>query len=241
MLHKTRGIVFRVTDFGETSVVAQIYTELFGLQGFLINSVRKKKALVNQNILHPLSLVELVVYHKDRKGLHRTAEVRNNPVLQNISNDVIKISVALFLDEVLCNAVKEEEPNEQLFAFLFHGIQILDIQAPISNNFHLCFLIQLSRYLGFYPMENYSETNSIFNLKDGIFQSVLPAHPFYTEGSLSFLFYNLLKTSLNFSSGIKIKADEKRILIEKILQYYALHITGFREIKSLKVLDEIWN
>ena len=46
MLHKTRGIVLHVTDFGETSVVVKIYTELFGLQGFLVNSVRKKNAKV---------------------------------------------------------------------------------------------------------------------------------------------------------------------------------------------------
>src|SRR5437016_3948145 len=159
MLHKTRGIVFRVTDFGETSVVAQVYTELFGLQGYLINSVRKKNALVRQNILHPLSLVDLVVYNKERKGLHRIAEIRSNPVLQNIPIDVLKTSVALFLDEVLCNSLKEEEPNQQLFDFLFHSIQILDMQSPVNSNFHLYFLIQLSRYLGFYPTENYSETN----------------------------------------------------------------------------------
>src|SRR5438477_3466356 len=105
MLHKTRGIVFQVTDFRETSVVARIYTELFGLQGYIINSVRKKKAKVKQNTLHPLSLVDLVVYHKDihniqkNSSLHRAAEVAANPVLQNLPFDVRKSSIALFLDE----------------------------------------------------------------------------------------------------------------------------------------------
>ena len=79
MLHKTRGVVFQVTEFGESSVVAKIYTELFGLQGFIINSVRKKNAKVKQHVLHPLSLVDLVVYHKDRKGLHRVAEISSKP------------------------------------------------------------------------------------------------------------------------------------------------------------------
>src|ERR1051326_4977397 len=102
MLHKTRGIVFRVTDYRETSVVAQVYTELFGLQGYLINSVRKKNSRVKQNILHPLSLLGLVIYHKEKKGLHRVADVCANPILQNISGDIYKTSMALFLDEVLC-------------------------------------------------------------------------------------------------------------------------------------------
>src|ERR1041385_8839287 len=99
MLHKTRGIVFQVTDFRETSVVAKIYTELFGLQGYLINSVRKKNAKVRQNVLHPLSLVDLVVYHKERKGLHRVAEIRANPVLQSIPFEIRKSSMVFFLDE----------------------------------------------------------------------------------------------------------------------------------------------
>jgi DNA repair protein RecO (recombination protein O) len=241
MLHKTRGIVFRVTDYGETSVVAHVYTELFGLQGFIINSVRKKNSRVKQNILHPLSLLDLVIYHKEKKGLHRAADVRAHPILQNISGDIYKTSIALFLDEVLCKSVREEEANQQLFDFLFHSIQILDMQSPVSSSFHLTFLIRLSRYLGFYPMENYSEENCIFNLQDGVFQSTFPAHPFYIDGALSFLFFRLLKTSIDFSSELKMPLEEKRMLIEKLLQYYSLHISGFGEIKSHKILEEIWS
>jgi DNA repair protein RecO (recombination protein O) len=241
MLHKTRGIVFRVTDFGETSVIAHVYTELFGLQGYIINSVRKKKSRIKLNVLHPLSLVDLVVYHKEKKGLHRAAEVRSNPILQSIPGDIYKTSIALFLDEILCKTIKEEEPNPQLFDFIFHAIQILDMQTPVSNNFHLNFLIRLSRYLGFYPMENYSETDSIFNLQEGIFQCNIPVHPFYLEGSLSANFYQLIKTSIDFSSDLKMQVAEKRMLIDKILQYYALHISGFGEVKSQKVLEEIWS
>jgi DNA repair protein RecO (recombination protein O) len=240
MLHKTRGIVFRVTDYRETSVVAHVYTELFGLQGFLINSVRKKNARIKQNVLHPLSLVDLVIYHNERKGLHRAADVRSNPILQNIPENIYKTSIALFLDEVLCKAVKEEGPNQHLFDFLFHSIQILDMHTPVSSCFHLNFLIQLSRYLGFYPMENYSEENTIFNLQEGAFQLSAPLHPFYIEGTLSSLFSQLLRTSVDFSSEIKMQAEEKRMLIEKILQYYSLHISGFGEIKSHKILETIW-
>jgi DNA repair protein RecO (recombination protein O) len=240
MLHKTRGIVFRMTDYGETSVVAHIYTELFGLQGYIVNSVRKKNSRVKQNVLHPLSLVDLVIYHNERKGLHRAADIRSNPILQNIPGNIFKTSISLFIDEVLCKSVKEEEANQQLFDFLFHSIQILDMQHTVNTNFHLSFLIQLSRYLGFYPMENYSEENSIFNLQEGAFQFAPPLHPFYIDGPLCALFRNLVKTSVDFSTEIKMQADEKRTLIEKILQYYSLHISGFGEIKSHKVLEEIW-
>src|SRR2546430_2069454 len=112
MLHKTRGIVFHVTDYSESSVVAKIYTELFGLQPYLINSVRKKKSSVKPSALQPLALIDLVVYHKERSGLKRVADAKNNPVLKSIPFDVRKSSVVLFLNEVLYKSVKEEEANQ---------------------------------------------------------------------------------------------------------------------------------
>ena len=241
MLHKTRGIVFQVTEFGESSVVARIYTELFGLQGFLINSVRKKNAKVKQHVLHPLALVDLVVYHKDKKGLQRVAEVNSNPALQNIPFSIVKNSMVLFLDEVLCKSIKEEEPNQQLFDFIFNSIQLLDLQSPVNNDFHLCFLIQLTRFLGFYPTENYSADDKIFNLREGIFQSTIPSHVNYLDGIQSEIFFSLVKTSLNLSSSLKVPLAQKRLLVEKILEYYRLHLAGFTEVKSLKVLEEVWS
>lgn len=241
MLHKTRGIVLQVTDFGETSVVVKIYTELFGLQGFLVNSVRKKNARVKQNVLHPLSLVDLVVYHKERKGLHRIAEVRSNPVLQHIPFHIVKNSMTLFLDEVLCKAIKEEEPNQQLFDFLFHSIQLLDVQSPVNNDFHLCFLVQLTKYLGFYPAENYTPAEKIFNLREGTFQEDIPNHLDYLDAIMSEIFSSLLQSSMNFSAHLAVPALQKRMLMGKILEYYRLHLTGFTEVKSLKVLEEVWS
>lgn len=241
MLHKTRGVVFQVTDFGETSVVAKIYTELFGLQGFLINSVRKKNAKVKQNVLHPLSLVDLVVYHKERKGLHRVAEVRSNPVLQHIPFHIVKNSITLFLDEVLSKAIKEEEPNQQLFDFIFHSVQLLDVQSPVNSDFHLCFLVQLTKYLGIYPAENFSGEDKIFNLHEGVFQPGIPTHMHYMDAILSEVFSSLLQSSLNFSTPLSAPVQQKRMLIEKILEYYRLHLTGFTEIRSLKVLEEVWS
>jgi len=241
MLHKTRGIVFQVTEFGESSVVARVYTELFGLQGFIINSVRKKNPKVKQNVLHPLALVELVVYHKDRKGLHRVAEVRSNPALQNIPFSIMKNSMILFLDEVLCKSIREEEPNQQLFDFIFHSVQLLDLQSPVNNDFHMCFLIQLTRYLGFYPSGSFSEEGKIFNLREGVFQSDIPPHVNYMGDVLSEIFSTLLQSSLNFSTSLKVPLAQKRMLVEKILEYYRLHLAGFSEVKSLKVLEEVWS
>lgn len=241
MLHKTRGIVFHVTDYSESSVVAKIYTELFGLQSYLINSVRKKSPKVKPTVLQPLALVELVVYHKERSGLQRLSEVRNNPALKSIPFDVRKSSNILFMNEVLLKSVKEEEANRSLFGFIFNSIQLLDMQELFHSDFHLVFLIQLTKYLGFYPQENFSESTSVFNLQEGIFQEEIPILPAFMIHPLSEYFYLLMKSSLNYSDELKIPIQYKRQLIEKILEYYQLHISGFGNIKSHKVLEEVWS
>ncbi len=240
MLHKTRGIVFHTTEFSETSVVAKIYTELFGLQSYIVNSVRKKNARGRASVFQSLTLVDLIVYHKERGGIQRISEIRPSPTLRSVPFDVAKSSMALFLNEVLYKSIREEEANAQLFDFLFHSIQWLDVHEPANSEFHLLFLLQLSKYLGFFPTNNYSESFPIFNLQEGTFQNTEPPHPFFLVPPLSIHFHELLRHLPDFSANIKIPAPEKRVLLERILEFYELHVSSFGNIKSHKVLEQIW-
>jgi DNA repair protein RecO (recombination protein O) len=206
----------------------------------MVNSVRKKNAKVRSSVFQSLSLVEMIVYHKERGGLQRISEIRQAPALRTVPFDVLKSSMALFINEVLYKSIREEEANPQLFDFIFHSIQWLDVHEPANPDFHLLFLVQLSKYLGFYPTDNYSETNTVFNLQEGIFEALTPPHPFFLKQPLSEHFYQILRHLPDFSAHLKIPAHEKRELIERILEYYQLHISGFGNIKSHKVLEQIW-
>lgn len=240
MLHKTRGIVLNTTEYGESSLIAKIYTELFGLQSYIVNSVRKRKTKFHYNIFQPLTPVEMVVYHKERPGLQRLSDIRPSPLLTSIPFDVEKSSMVFFMDEILCRAIKEEEANDSLFAFLFDSILRLDAH-PDPLNFHLLFLIQLTRHLGFFPSQNFSEINTVFNLMDGQFEDRIPNHPHYIDQHSSFHFYHLLMVSNNSLAEYELPIDEKRKLINNIIDYYRLHIEGIGEIKSHKILEQIWS
>src|SRR3954470_10795259 len=122
MLHKTRGIVFKTTDYGESSVIVQVFTEKFGLQSYLINGVKKPKAKISRNMLQPLHLLDMVVYHKSAGNVQRIYELKTSPVLLSIPYDVIKSSMAMFLNEVLYKAIKQQTADENLFDFVFSAI-----------------------------------------------------------------------------------------------------------------------
>ena len=238
MLHKTRGIVFHSSKYRETSLVVQIYTEVFGIQSYIINSVRKKHAKIHQGIFQPLTLVDLVVYHKERPGLQRISDIRPQPPLVSIPFDVFKSSIVLFLNEVLYKSIREEESNPSLFDFIFNSILWLDEPHAAGNDFHLLFMVQLSRYLGFHPQNNYSQEENIFNLREGCFQSDFPKDPHFIPQRLAGFFSEMIGADFSFAS--QMQTADRRTLIEYLLEYFALHLDGFGNIKSHKVLEEIW-
>lgn len=241
MIQKTRGIVLHHIKYSETSVIATIYTEKFGRQSFLIKGVRSKKATVKANILQPLFLLDLEVYYKSSRDLQSVKEVRNAFVFSTIPYDLRKSSVALFIAEILYKTIREQEANYELFEYLFHTIQMLDLKQDGISNFHLYFLIQLTKYLGFFPANSCSEINSYFDLQNGSFVAIKPMHNLYLKPELSEILSNILPFSENQHAELVINYIQRTNLLEKIIDYYCLHNEGLTNVKSLAVLKEVFH
>lgn len=239
MLHKTRGIVFKTTDYGESSVIVQVFTEKFGLQSYIVNGVKKPKAKISRNMLQPLHLLDMVVYYKNTGSIQRIAELKNSPVLQSIPYDVIKSSIAIFLNEILYKAVRQQSAEEDLFDFIFNAIEWLDNQTEGIANFHLLFLVRLTRYLGFYPELQSTSHTDYFDMKDGIFTRYKPQGLSYLSPPHTQNFYNLLQCNFENLGKLLFNNDERRYLLNKLLEFYALHIEGFGSIRSHEVLEEV--
>jgi len=239
MLHKTRAIVFKTTDYGESSVIVQLFTEKFGLQSYIINGVKKPKAKITRNMLQPLHLLDAVVYHKANTGIQRIAELKPAPVLSSIPYDVVKSCIAIFLNEVLYKAVKQQGEDENLFEFIFSSVEWLDHQIDSLVNFHLLFLIQLTRYLGFYPDTAFGANADYFDMKDGVFSRYKPNSVSYLSPPHTHYFYQLIACSFEDCPQLKLGNDERRYLLGKLLEYYAMHIESFGSIRSLGVLEDV--
>lgn len=238
MLHKTRGIVFKTTNYSESSVVVQIFTEKFGLQSYLINGIKRPKSKIKLNSLQSLHLLEMIVYHKPSGNIQRVSELRHQPVFQQIPYDIVKSSITMFLNEVLYKSLKQHESDEVLFEFLFHAIEILDSMTQGLANFHVYFLLRLTRFLGFYPdITNSSAT--YFDLKSGVYSDLHPPHSYILEPPYTALWTQVLNANFDTLHDLKISPSERRVLLEKVLDYYALHTEGFGKVKSLEVLEEV--
>ena len=239
MLHKTRGIVFKTTDYGETSVIVQVFTEKFGLQSYIINGVKKPKAKISRNMLQPLHLLDMVVYHKNTGQVQRVSELKNSPQLQTIPYDIIKSSLVIFLNEVLYKAVRQQSADENMFDFIFNAIEWLDNQSEGLANFHLLFLTRLTRYLGFYPEQIAAAGMDFFDMKNGVFSRYKPEGFYYLSPPHTQNFSALLQCNFENLGKLNFSNDERRYLLNKLLEYYALHVEGFGNIRSHEVLEEV--
>ncbi|MFC0185163.1 DNA repair protein RecO [Pseudarcicella hirudinis] len=149
MLRKTKGIVINYIRYRETSIIVKIFTEEFGIQTFIENGVRSAKSKNKIALFQPLTLLDLVVYHKEGKDLHRISELKCLIPFQTLPFNIYKSSIALFITEILGKCMKEETGNISLFRFLLNSILWLDAAEDDFENFHLQFLIKLASFLGF--------------------------------------------------------------------------------------------
>ncbi|NTW33803.1 MAG: DNA repair protein RecO [Bacteroidetes bacterium] len=239
MLYKTKGIVLHSIKYSELSLIVKIYTEIYGLQSFIVRSGRSKKNKINASAFQPLTLLDFVAYHNKKNNLQNFKEVTGCYQFSEIPFDIKKSSIVLFIAEVLNKVIREEEQNLTLFNYIFNSVKYLDSCTGKVSDFHLIFLTELTKHIGFSPDINY-ENNSIFNLYEGRFQPQIPEHSYFIEKDLSKHFYSLLGASFDKMDIIGFSASTRRDLLNKILDYYKIHLNNFNDIKSLAVLEEIF-
>jgi len=244
-LHKTKGIVLRTVKYGETSIIVTIFTELFGVQSYLVNGVRAstKKGTGKANLFQPSAILDLVVYYNELKHLNRIKEFKWSYLYKNIFSDVPKNAVSLFMVELLTKCLKQPEGNPELFHFTEDVfIKLDECNVGIMANLPLFFTLHLPFHFGFRITDNYSEENLYLDLKEGVFVNEQPHHPHFLEGQQAAATSQLLKVMQPEElADIKLNHDFRRNLLYVYETYYALHIHDFGTMKSLPVLREILN
>ena len=242
-LHKTKGIVLRTVKYGETSLIVTIFTELFGIQSYLVNGVRTstKKGSGKANLFQPTAMLDLVVYHNELKHLNRIKEFRWSFLYQHILSDVRKNSMAVFMIELLTKCLKQPEGNPDLFHFTEDVFMKLDESSGTTMaNLPLFFALHLTHFFGFRINDNFSDANPYLDMKEGRFVREQPVHPHFLEGRQAAVSSQLLKVMQPEElEDIKLNHEFRRQLLEAYEIYYKLHIQDFGTMKTLPMLKEI--
>ena len=266
MLSKSQVIVLHTIKYGDNGIVLQCYSNTCGRQALFLRVSAKNKIIISN--LHRLSILDVVTYHSG-SSMPTVKELEPVMRLDSIRKNIYKNTIAIFLSELLVKCIKESESNLQLYQFLVSSISILEHLEGAFANFHIHFLVHLSKMLGFMPVDNFSATNTLFDIQSARF--IAPAAAYSTGGYAgpaagsayssyagpvagpaavpagcfspveSELLHAILNTPAIESSVIRCNGELRLSFSKQMIRYLSAHLGINFDMKSLDVLHEVFN
>lgn len=240
MLVKTEGIVLNKFDYSDSSIIVKVYTRYYGLQTLMIRGAHRKKSTQKASLFQALSILELVFYHKENQEIKTPKEIRLAHVYRSLQSHFLKASIAVFIAEILGKVIRETFPDERKYEFIKNSLLYFDLQEEGIVNFHLSFLIKLSKYLGFYINEQELENLLIKSLKNQESSSIEVNFRFGVKTSISNSYLALFNQSYLTLPEVKLTNNQRRAIMKALINHYREHIENFGEVKSLEVFEQVF-
>ncbi|MBC9794405.1 DNA repair protein RecO [Sinomicrobium weinanense] len=239
MVITTKAIVLSSIKYSDASLIVKCFTECCGVKSYLLRGVlSSRKGKLKKAHFFPLTQLEITAGHKNRGGLEHIREARVYYPYRTVYSDMAKNAVVLFLAEVLNSCIQEEEENTVLYRYIEDALTWLDTrETPV--NFHILFLLRLTRYLGFYPDASRSHL-SYFDLLEGSFADHAGYGPVIYGEALEH-FRKFLETDFDGSGQIKLTKEIRKNILNALITYFELHLIGFKKPRSLAVLHEVFD
>lgn len=238
MFTPTKAIVLRSIRYSEADLITKCYTASDGLKSYMLRGVLKsKRGKLKAAMFQPFSQLEVVARHRNKGKLEYLKEAKITAINPSIHSQVQKSSIALFLCEVIQNAVQEEEQNIALFDFLDAAISWLENNNRIAN-FHLLFLVKFTKYLGIEPHLRTGK-EPYFNLQQGYFEDS-ETDKYSSDGPNCELLKSLLPMNWKEAATLKLNQDIRQRFIAFMISYYQIQLQGFHQPKSLEVLNQLF-
>lgn len=239
MLSENKCIVLSKLKYRDYDLIVKCYTLKRGVVSYLLRGVLKSKRSSTKIIyFQVLSQLQIEENYKTNQSLHTIKEVKTNYIYKSLHTNVYKSAIVLFLSEILSNVLREEEQSHELYNYIETALQYLDNEEQYAN-FHLLFLLKLTRYLGFQP-ENKNLDYPFFNLQSGVFE-VSATSIYSISGKNLTLLKQLLGTNFDELYSIKINAKHRQEFLDMLLHYFELHLDGFKKPKSLQVFNDVFH
>lgn len=237
---KTQAIVLHAIKYGESRMIVDMFTRSNGRLSFIVSLPKSHKSKIKKQFFQPLTLLEIETDVRPKVQLQKLADVRLALPFTSIPFEPDKLAISLFVAEFLYYALRSEQQNEPLYDYVTNSIQWLDSQESQFSNFHLVFLMRLSRFLGFYPNLDDYAPGDYFDLRESIFLSQPPVHRDFLFPEEAEKVQLMMRMDFPTMRLFRMSHQERNRLLEVSLTYYRLHLPDFPELKSIAVLQEIY-
>lgn len=231
---KDQGFILKKTNFSETSAIVHIYTLKKGLMSFYFPGAQKKK----QALLRPLAHISFQYRQRNEEQMPMLTQPEEEHLWKNIYFDPVKSCQLYFINEVLHNTMVQQDPDPALFQFILDGMHFFD-QENKTSNFHIFFLAQLTRFLGFYPEINHPVKT--FDLYNGILgEQHSQSKLFETGPSVTGLHY-FFTSGIEEHGNLALNGNQRNLMAQILIKYYQTQLDGFYPPKSLEILETIFS
>jgi DNA repair protein RecO (recombination protein O) len=237
MLIKTEGIVLQNIKYADKKIISKIYTKDHGLISGNIITGNAPRSKIKLGTILPLNQIEISLTLKQNREVQQITEARTVFIYNELNRDHNKLAIAQFLNEVLCKCLKEHTANAELYQFITGAYKYLDKKENLTNDFHIYFLFELSKFLGFEPHNTFDNNNPYFDTREGKYTHMQLGFPLGFDKNQSMLFLELFDNDL---LAKKFTASQRSELLECLLAYYKMHVEGFNELRSYQVLKEVF-
>jgi DNA repair protein RecO (recombination protein O) len=241
MLEKSKGIILHQIKYSDSGIVVQLYTRKFGRQSFLIRGMRNRKTGKHNILFQPLFILDLEISYKESREMNNIKEFSVAYSPYDIYSDIMKSSVAIFLGEFLTSVLREESPHEEMFDYIENSIKYFDRCKEGYANFHIAFLAGLSGFLGFEPGIRNNAGDIFFDMTNGIFVPIPPLHGIYANPEISDILAQVFLTSFDSIRNISLKGIMRNEVLDTLIRYYSLHLSGLKKINSLAILKQVFS
>ena len=240
MLTKTQAIVLHSLKYGESRLIVDMFTRTFGRQSFIVSIPKTSKGKIKKQFFQPLTLLEIETDIRPKLQLQKLNDVRLLTPFASIPFEPDKLAISLFVAEFLYYALRSEQRNELLYDYLEYSIMWLDGQQVNFANFHIVFLLRLTRFLGFYPNMDDYEDGDYFDLRESEFMRNPPVHRDFLHPEEAQKVQLMMRMDFPTMHLFRMSHNDRNRLLEISIKYYRLHLPDFPEMKSIEVLQALY-
>ena len=139
MVTSTSAIVLSKIRYKDNDIIVKLFTKEYGAISFIVKGGQKsKKNKIKYVYFQELTILEIQFNYNSKRDLQYIKDIEIKHSYTSSHTDLVKVSVIMFLSEVLSNVITHQKRDMQLYNYIEQSLIWYDINKS-NTYFHMIF------------------------------------------------------------------------------------------------------